>query len=74
MFSEVEMGDKVIVVFVNEKPDNRSLLLLAPEVAASFGWANGAIISQTEAMQAIMVNSMYRRDCIKEERKQEEAK
>ena len=50
MFSEVEMGDKVIVVFVNEKPDNRSLLLLAPEVAASFGWANGAIISQTEAM------------------------
>ena len=52
----------------------RQALLLAPEVAASFGWANGAIISQTEAMQAIMVNSMYRRDCIKEQRKQEEAR
>ena len=52
----------------------RHALLLAPEVAASFGWANGAIISQTEAMQAIMVNSMYRRDCIKEQRKQEEAR
>lgn len=75
MFLEVEMNNKHIIVFVDEGPDNiRPSLLLAPEVAAQLGWSNGAVISQTEAMQAIMVNSMYRRDCIKEQRKQEEAK
>lgn len=70
------MNNKHIIVFVDEGPDNiRPSLLLAPEVAASFGWSNGAVISQTEGMQATMVNMMYMRDRIKEmeQCKQEEA-
>jgi len=77
VFLEVEMNNKHVIVFVDEGPDNiRPSLLLIPEVAASFGWSNGAVISQTEGIQATMVNMMYMRDRIKEmkQRKQEGAK
>lgn len=51
VFLEVEMDNQHIIVFVDEGPDNiRPSLLLAPEIAASFGWSNGAVISQTEGM------------------------
>ena len=54
------MNSTPIVVFIHrEFNEIRPSLLLAPEVAASFGWSNGSVISTAEAKQAIAANKAH---------------
>ena len=54
------MNTSDIVVLIHKGSNElRESLLLAPEVAAHFGWSNGRVISKTEAIDAEFMNAMH---------------
>ncbi len=54
------MGSNDIIVFIHKGLNKmRESLSLAPEVAAKFGWSEGRVISETEAVDAEFLNAMH---------------
>ena len=54
------MNSKDISVYIHKGSNEmRESLWLAPKVAAHFGWSNGTVISETEAIDAGFMNAMH---------------
>ena len=54
------MNTSDIIVYIHKgSNEKRESLSLAPEVAAKFGWSEGRVISETEAVDAEFLNAMH---------------
>jgi hypothetical protein len=54
------MNTSDIIVYIHKGSNEmREALSLAPEVAAKFGWSEGRVISETEAIDAEFLNVIH---------------
>lgn len=52
------MNSKKVTVYVNDKSGTPAGITLLPEVAASFGWADGQRVTPEQAAKAEFVNAI----------------